>query len=252
MTELYGWILLSGLSMTAIAVMGAVTFFLKEDTRERLLLPLVAFSAGSLLGGAFFHMIPESVATARLAADAATTPFVWVVAGFTSFLALEQLLHWHHCHRQATDERTPLGLLLLLGGGFHNFLGGVAVAGAFLFDTALGISIWFAAAAHEFPQQLGKYGVLLYGGWTRRHALLVNPLTSTSFLAGGLLTLAVSRALDVSIIVPFAAGNFIYIGASDLVPEVNKHHDLGTNLVHFASFAAGAGLLFTIQVLPHG
>jgi zinc and cadmium transporter len=230
--------------MSAIALVGAVTFALPKATRDRLILPLVAFSAGSLLGGALLHMIPEAVARNY----GALSVYLWVVAGFTAFLALEQFLHWHHWHNSSTEEKSPLSHLMVIGDSIHNFLGGVAVAGAFIVDVRLGITTWLVAAAHEVPQELGKYGVLLHGGWSRGKALLVSGLSSLTFLVGGIFAYVISREVDVSFLVPFAAGNFLYIAASDLVPEVNRHHLLGTNLLHFASFTAGIALLVIIKI----
>ncbi len=239
-----GWIIGSGVLMSAIALVGAVTIALDERTRERLILPLVAFSAGSLLGGAFLHMIPEAIE--RSHEDPSV--YLWVLIGFTAFLALEQFLHWHHWHEDTPEHKSPLGHLMVIGDSLHNFLGGVAVAGAFIVDISLGITTWIVAAAHEVPQELGKYGVLLHGGWSRGRALVVSGLSSLTFLVGGVFAYAVSREFDVGFLVPFAAGNFLYIAASDLVPEVNRHHLLGTNLLHFASFAAGIALLLLIKI----
>ena len=230
--------------MSAIALVGAITFALPKTTRDRLILPLVAFSAGSLLGGALLHMIPEAVART----GGSLSVYLWVMAGFTSFLALEQFLHWHHWHNSSTETKSPLSHLMVIGDSLHNFLGGVAVAGAFIVDLRLGITTWLVAAAHEVPQELGKYGVLLHGGWSRGRALVVSGLSSLTFLVGGVFAYAVSREFDVGFLVPFAAGNFLYIAASDLVPEVNRHHLLGTNLLHFASFAAGIALLLVIKI----
>ena len=246
--EPLGWILLSGVLMSAIALVGTVTFVLDAAVRERLVLPLVAFSAGSLLGGAFLHLIPEAI---ELGQGAFVTS-IWVLVGFSVFFALEQFLHWHHWHpHEAGGDATgkhPLTYLLLVGDGVHNFLGGVAVAGAFLLDIRLGVTTWLAAAAHEVPQELGKFGVLLHGGWSRWSAVLVSFVSSLTFLVGGVFTWALSSQADLSFLAPFAAGNFLYIGASDLIPEVNRHHRLRTSLVHFASFAAGVALLLLVKL----
>ncbi len=230
--------------MSAIALIGAVTFALTEETRGRLILPLVAFSAGSLLGGALIHMIPEAVNRSTGGVEV----YLWILAGFTAFLAIEQFLHWHHCHSDSRRAKSPLSYLMVIGDSLHNFLGGVAVAGAFLADPALGITTWLVAAAHEVPQELGKYGVLLHGGWSRTRALVVNVASSFTFLFGGVFAYVVSFEIDVDFLVPFAAGNFIYIAASDLVPEVNRHHLMRTNLLHFVSFAAGIALLLGIKI----
>lgn len=238
-----GWILTSSAMMSAIALIGAITIPLGERARDRLILPLVAFSAGSLLGGALLHMIPEAAARS----SNASSVYIWVLVGFTTFFALEQFLHWHHWHHDAAGESSPLSRLMVVGDSLHNLLGGVAVAGAFIVDTSLGITTWVVAAAHEIPQELGKFGVLLHGGWSNGKALLVSVASSLTFLVGGVFAYLASVEADVSFLVPFAAGNFLYIAASDLVPEVNKHHRLSINILHFSSFAAGIGLLLLIE-----
>jgi zinc and cadmium transporter len=240
----FAWIMLGGILMSAIALVGSLTLLMRQETLDRIVTPLVAFAAGSLLGGAFFHMLPA--AAAKLPDP--TRLYAWTLLGFTVFFALEQILHWHHCQRAATSCRQPLTYLILIGDGLHNFLGGMGVAGVFLIDVRLGIAAWIAAAAHEIPQELGDFGVLVHGGWSKRRALLFNLLSGLTFLAGGITTWFVSAGIDVAFLVPFAAGNFLYIGASDLVPEVNKHGDLATNAVHFAAFAAGLALLWATRL----
>ena len=236
------WILIGGLLMSGITLTGAATFFLSKRVQQKLILPLVAFSAGSLLGSAFFHMLPAAVQ----ADPTGPSVWIWVLAGFSLFFAFEQLLHWHH-HAQS-DRADVLPTLMVAGDALHNLLGGMAVAGAFLVDARLGLATLLAEAAHELPQELGEYGVLLHGGWSRRKALVVNLISSLPFLVGGLLVWAASFQLDVAFLVPFAAGNFLYIAASDLIPEVNRHHRLATAALHFAAFLAGALLLLSIRI----
>jgi zinc and cadmium transporter len=240
------WIVTGGLAMSLISLVGALTLLLDEATQRRLIRPLVAFAAGSLLGGAIVHMIPEAAASGR-----GVAPYV-AVAGFALFLAIEQFLHWHHCHRETADCRPPLGYLILVGDGLHNLLGGLAVGAAFVADIRVGLTIWLAAAAHEVPQELGDFGVLIHGGWSRARALTFNLLSSATFLAGGVVAWAVSARFDTSWLLGFAAGNFLYIGASDLVPEVNHHRDLRTSALHFVAFTAGAGLLVALKVVLGG
>jgi zinc and cadmium transporter len=241
------WIVGGGVLMAAIALTGSLTLVLSEATRQRVMLPLVAFAAGSLIGGALLHMIPAALDRG----GAVVVTLFWVLAGFIVFFALEQFLHWHHCHRAANSCKQPLTYLILIGDALHNFLGGLAVASTFLVDIRLGIATWLAAAAHEVPQELGDFAVLVHGGWTARNALLFNVLSALTFLVGGLVTYFAAARIDVSFLVPFAAGNFLYIGASDLVPEVNKHDNLAVNLVHFAAFVAGTLAIVAVGHLGH-
>jgi len=229
--------------MSGIALIGSVALLLSESTMRRLVTPLVALAAGSLLGGAFFHMLP---AATRARADLSAV-FAWTMAGFSVFLALEQFLHWHHCHRRDADCRQPIGYLILAGDGLHNFLGGLGVAGVFLVDIRLGVMAWIAAAAHEVPQELGDFGVLVHSGWSRGRALLFNFLSGLTFLAGGLVAYAAAGRGQLPFLVPFAAGSFLYIGASDLIPQVNRHENARTGVEHFLAFAAGLVLLWMLR-----
>jgi zinc and cadmium transporter len=238
----FAWIVVGGIAMSAIALVGALTLLLSEAALRRVLLPLVAFAAGSLIGGALFHMIPAAAA----ASGDVLWSMAWAALGFAVFFALEQFLHYHHCHRASAECKQPLTYLVLIGDGLHNLLGGIAVASTFLIDVRLGVTTWLAAAAHEVPQELGDFAVLVHGGWPRARALAFNVLSASTFLLGSLLAYAASFQLEMTFLVSFAAGNFLYIGASDLVPEVNRHRDAATNVLLFAMFAAGLGGLFLL------
>jgi zinc and cadmium transporter len=228
--------------MSAIALTGSATALLPPAHLQRLIRPLVSLAAGSLMGGAFFHLIPVGQALAP------HTAALWILGGFTTFLAAEQLLHWHHSHNP--DATTPpASFLILLGDGLHNFIGGLAVASTFLIDPKAGISAWLAAAAHEVPQELGDFGVLVHGGWTRRRALIWNLVSGLTFLLGGLVAWTLARQWDVTPLVLFGAGNFIYIGASDLIPEIKSGPTLGQSLLSLGCFVLGIGLLLLVAVL---
>jgi zinc and cadmium transporter len=232
-------IILGGLAMSLIALSGSLTLLLRPATLQRLLLPMVSFAAGSLLGGALLHMVPAGL-------SAGISPILsglLVLAGFTVFLLLEQGLHAHHCLRAGADCRRPLGTLILLGDGLHNLLGGLAVGGAFLIDVRVGLTAWFAAAAHEVPQEFGDFAVLLHSGLSRGRALILNWLSGITFLVGGLIALGLSGRAPVELLVPFAAGNFIYIGAVDLIPEVSRQGDIHDGVVHILAFLAGVAVL---------
>ena len=137
--------------------------------------------------------------------------------------------------------------LILIADAFHNFIGGLAVAGAFLIDIRVGISAWIAAAAHEVPQELGDFGILIHGGWNKGRALLYNFLSALTFLVGGLVAYGASRTIDVTFLLPFAAGNFIYIAAADLIPEIKHEESARLNVVHFLSFMIGIALLLIVR-----
>ncbi len=234
--------------MSVIALVGGVTLVLAEETLERFLLPLVALAAGSMLGGAVFHLLPRSIETLGNSFGV----YLALTLGFVSFFCLEQFLQWHHCHAVTSAHRQPLGYLLLIADGLHNFVGGLAIGGAFVMDTTAGIAAFTAAAAHEIPQELGDFGVLVHGGWGPKQALLFNFISALSFPVGGLLAYVAADAIEVAYLVPFAAGNFIYIAAADLIPEVKQHEDWQINLLHLAALLIGIGLLAAMRWMMHG
>lgn len=238
------WIVLAGLAMSALALVGSAALLVPERLFSRLILPLVALAAGALLGGALFHMLPESIAVI----GNHLRVYAWVAVGIFSFHVLEQFLHWHHCHRPVSEHR-PLGYMILAGDGLHNLIGGVAVGSAFIVDIKLGIVTWLIAAAHEVPQELGDFGILVHSGWSVRHALLYNVASALTFPAGGLIAYAFAGHVDVAVLVPFAAGNFIYIALADLLPEITTSPSPQRKVMHTACFAGGLLLLGAVAVL---
>lgn len=242
------WMVMAGIAMALIALVGSLTLLLKQHTLDRILLPLVAFAAGSLIGGALFHMIPAAVRQMGNVLEV----YVWITAGLLTFLALEQFLNWHHSHRTDPDARQPLTYLILIADGLHNLIGGLFVGASFLIDVRLGISAWLAAAAHEIPQELGDFAVLLHGGWSRTGALFYNFLSGLTFLFGSLVVYAISSHVEVSFLIPFAAGNFLYIGAADLIPEIKKAKTTAKNAQHFFAFVLGLTVLLGLKLaMPH-
>ncbi len=239
------WIIVSGLAMSLLALVGTISVLAPPATIERFLLPVVGFAAGSLLGGALFHMLPESIEAIgnRLGV------YLALVAGFLVFFVLEQFLHWHHCHRADHATHQPLGYLILIADGLHNFIGGLAVGGAFVVDTRVGLVAWLVAAAHEVPQELGDFGVLMHSGWRRRSALAWNFASALTFLVGSLVAYAIADQVEVAFLLPFAAGNFIYIAAADLLPEIAREESARDKLTTTAAFLAGLSVLLAATQL---
>jgi zinc and cadmium transporter len=157
------------------------------------------------------------------------------------------------------SEHAPLGYLILLADGLHNFLGGLGVGAAFVLDIRVGIATWLVAAAHEVPQELGDFGILVHSGWKTRAALAYNAASALTFLVGGLVAYALSDSLDVAFLLPFAAGNFVYIAAADLVPQITSPVACATPAEHrlvlrekieqTLAFAVGLAALFVTALL---
>lgn len=238
-----GWIISAGAAMTALALSGSLTFVLPDRIFKQVVLPLVALAAGSLLGGALFHMLPEAVT----ALGNTLTVYAWLAAGLLTFFVLEQYLHWHHCHRPLTAHR-PVGYLILIADGLHNLIGGLAIGAAFITDIRLGIVTWLVAAAHEVPQELGDFGILVHSGWTRAHALTWNVISASTVLLGALAAYGLSGHLNVAVLIPFAAGNFIYIALADLVPELTTAPAAHDKAIHIIGFTGGLALLWGVAL----
>lgn len=236
-----------GLLMTLITLVGGITVVLSPRRQQQLLLPLIALAAGSLLGGALFHMLPQGMA--------ALPPHLvggYLAAGFTVFLALEQMLRWHHGHRLQASAVQPVALLVLLGDALHNFVGGLGIASTYLINPAAGVAAWLAAAAHELPQELGDFGVLVHSGWRPGQALRWNFISGLSFPIGGLLAWLMAGSLPLPALVLFAAGNFLYIAASDLVPEIKSQATAAQAAQTVGWFAGGLLLLWWLAMAERG
>jgi len=253
--SIFLWILLSTFAMSVIAWIGLLFVYVNKAVLDKLLLPLVALSTGALLGGAFLHILPEAI-------EANEDPhevFIWVLAGFIVFFLLENLIHWHHGNKVLTHHhhthKKPMTYLVLMADAVHNFIDGVAVGAAFLVDIKLGIITWFIAAAHEIPQELGDFGVLVYGGWERMKALTANFFSALTVVIGGVSVYFFSMRFDVSFLLPFAAGTFLYIAASDLIPEIRHTADAKTSFretsMHIIAFFIGLLIIAGIRfILP--
>lgn len=244
------WIIASTFVISLISFVGVFGLLLKEETLRKFIFPLVAFSAGALLAGAMLHLIPEALDQS----ESVDQVFLWVLFGFSLFFMLEQFIQWHHCHKLPSEHKHPVTYLILLSDGVHNFIDGLAIGAAFLVNINLGIVTSLAVMAHEIPQELGDFGILVHGGWKSRQALFFNFFSGLASVAGGVLVYFLSSGINMSFLLPIAAGNFIYIASSDLIPEI-KHSDnfcaddFFRNFFHFIYFLIGIILLWVMKLL---
>ncbi|MFM7752777.1 MAG: ZIP family metal transporter [Cyanobium sp.] len=221
------WILVGGLLMSLVAMVGGLTLLLPPRTLQRLLMPLLSLAAG-------------------MGAIGARAGSAYVAAGFSAFLALELFLQWHHSHRTSASSSEPLAILILLGDALHNFIGGLGIASTFVLNPAAGVAAWCAALAHELPQELGDFAILLHIGWSAGAALRWNLLSALTFPLGGVLAWLLAQSLSVAGLALFAGGNFLYIAASDLVPEIKTSTSLRSGGLRFGWFSAGLLLMLLL------
>ena len=216
MADEFLWIMGSAIVDSLLGFAGVFSLWLSKSSIDRIAHALMAFAAGTLLGGAFLHLLPESLEGAD-----PSSVLLFALAGFVLFIFLEAYVHWHHCKE---CDIHPFSYVMLVGDGIHNFIGGLVLSASFLVSIPLGIATIFAIIAHELPQQLGIFGVLIKGGLSRNKAIIYSFISQSTIILGALVGYAAAGMVNgISIfLVPFAAGNFIYIAASDLIPEMHK------------------------------
>lgn len=237
-------VLIATIAVSVVSLTGVFFISVKEVLMKRIVMVLVAFASGSLIGGAFFHLIPES-----LAANSDWS-FLIIVIGILSFLVLEKFLCWRHCHEDVCEVHSFV-YLNLIGDGIHNFLDGMIIAGSFLVSTEMGIITTAVILFHEVPQELGDFGVLIYGGFTRKRALLFNFLSALTAVVGGMFAYFFSTYIyDLrSLLLPFAAGGFIYIALVDLIPELHKRRKPKESWLQFAFIFLGIAVLWIAAMI---
>jgi zinc and cadmium transporter len=224
-------------SLTVIMVL-----YFKKEVVKKITLFLVALSAGSLMGGAFLHLLPEAshlIETEQL--------FLIVLISFIVFFLLEKIMHWRHCHDVECEIHT-FGKMNLLGDSVHNFIDGIIIAGSFMVDFKIGVVSTILIALHEIPQELGDFGVLLHAGYKRKTALLLNFLISLTVIVGGIFGYFLVMHTDnlLAYLLPFAAGGFIYIAASDLIPEIKKQKERLESVLIFIMFLLGVSIPYLV------
>jgi len=233
------WILLSTFIISLISFIGVLFLALKEKVLQKILLVLVALSAGALMGGAFLHLIPEASEKINL-----SNTLLFVLVGFISFFFVEKVLHWRHCHKEKCAVHT-FGYMNLFGDAIHNFIDGVIIAASFVASIPLGIATSIAVTLHE----IGDFGVLLYSGFKKSKAVFLNFVTALTAIAGGLAGFFISENINgiSSYLVSFAAGGFIYIAATDLIPEIRKELSLRKSMLYILIFALGIAIMYAFK-----
>jgi zinc and cadmium transporter len=236
-------IILATVVTSLVSLVGIFSLWCKKNLLKKIIINLVALSAGALLSGAFFHLIPESLESLT-----STAVFTYVIIGFVLFFLMERFLYWHHCHKGKCDVH-PMSYLILIGDGIHNLVDGVIIGMSFIVSIPFGVITTLLIIAHEVPQELGDFGVLVYSGFGKGKALFTNFTAQLTSILGGVIGYFLSTLIEGAIpfVLPFAAGGFIYISASDLVPQLHKEAELKKSLSSFAYFILGILIMLAIK-----
>lgn len=242
-------ILIAVIVVSLVSVLGILVFFRKK-TLNKILFYLVSFAAGTLLGAAFLDLLPEA-----LEEGFKESVPVFILIGILSFFVLEKFLHWHHHHAGHEHEEVHgFTYLNIVGDAIHNFLDGAVIAISFMNSTALGIIATIAIIAHEIPQEIADFSILIYGGFSKAKALVYNFMTALTAVVGALAAYFYSNAIQNSSIflTSFAVGGFIYIASTDLIPEIHKEKNLRKSLVQLILLALGIFLIWVVgEVFQH-
>lgn len=238
--ENYLWAIGASVVVSLISLVGVFTLLLKDKLFDKLLFLFIAFSAGGLIGGAFLHILPEVIEEYPQ-----NSPFFYVIIGFVAFFIMEKYFHWRHCHDEKCDVHA-FTYLNLIGDSIHNFTDGLVIGASFAVSVNFGVVTSLVIIFHEIPQEIGDFGVLVYGGFKKSKALFFNFVTALTCVLGAAIGLPLSESIGKfsMYLLPVVAGGFIYVAGCDLIPEVHKQKSLKRSSLSILAFLCG--ILFII------
>lgn len=245
MPQIWLYSLLSVFAVSIFSLIGILTIAIRAQRLSKFLVYMIAFSAGALFGDAFIHLLPEIVEEVGFGVNIS----LYVLFGIAFSFVIEKIIHWRHCHHLTSDDHPhPYAMMNLMGDGMHNFIDGLIIGAAYLVDVKVGLATTFAVILHEIPQEIGDFGVLLHGGYTRAKALLLNFATALMAILGAIIALLISSYTEnlTTFMIPFAAGGFIYIAGADLIPEIHKETKAYKSLIQFIFFLLGIAVMLLL------
>lgn len=251
------WIIGATVAGGALSALLAALFAVKARTAQ---IPvLISYAVGTLLGAAFLEILPHAFGmTDSLERTAAT-----VLAGILLFFVLEKLVLWRHCHQEQCEAHDPSqvpydhgrsGAMILIGDTFHNFVDGILIAAAFLANTELGVVTAVAIIAHEIPQEIGDFLILLHSGYTRVQALLLNLASGAAMVIGGIMAYFALQTMQdwIPALLALAAASMLYVSVADLIPGLHRRPELQATLQQVILIALGVGTIWLVGELAHG
>jgi len=229
------WAVGASIAVSLVSLIGIFSLLLREGWLNKILFMLIGFSAGGLIGGAFLHLLPEALEQAS-----SQIIFPYLILGFIAFFVLEKYFHWRHCHEGICSVHA-FTYLNLIGDAIHNFTDGLVIGASFIVSINFGIITTLVIIMHEIPQEIGDFGVLVYGGFSKFKALYYNFVIALTCVLGTIVGYFISVYIKnfSPFLLPFTAGGFIYIAACDLVPELHKQKDLKKSALSMFAFLCG-------------
>ncbi len=241
-------ILLSVVAVSALSLIGVGFFCVSEQTIRKTLFSFVSLSTGVLFGDVFLHIIPEMAGRGEISGRGALA----ILSGILVSFSIEKFIHWHHCHiLPSKDHFHPVGLMSLVGDALHNFVDGAVIAGSFLVDTRVGVATTLAVMLHEVPHEIGNFALLIFSGFSRKQALLWNGMSALFSIVGALLAILAAGVTQSAsaFLLPFAAGNLLYIAGTDLLPELHKDTHAGRAVLQLLFICIGIGIMYAMTLV---
>jgi zinc and cadmium transporter len=247
MLQVWLYTIISVIIISLISLVGIFTLSIKAKKLKTLLIYLISFSAGALFGDAFLHLLPE------ISQQGLTTQTsLLVLAGIGVFFFIEKIVHWQHCHHPITESHVhPFAIMNLIGDAVHNFLDGIIIGVSYLINIPAGIATTIAVALHEIPQEIGDFGVLIHGGYSKAKALMLNFVTALAAIIGAIIALTLNTYIPniEQYLIPIAIGGFIYIAGSDLIPELHKDFETRKSIYQLIALALGVLVMYLLLFL---
>jgi len=245
MIEIWLYTLASVFIISLLSLIGIFTMSIKTEKLKSFLIYFVSFSAGALFGGAFLHLLPEIVGRVGFGLNISLS----VLAGIIAFFLIEKVIHWNHCHMPITKNHVhPFSIMNLVGDAFHNFIDGLIIGASYLVSIPVGMAASIAVILHEIPQEISDFGVLLHGGFSKKKALLMNFFVALTAVLGAVVALVLGIYVEniTTILIPFAAGGFIYVAGSDLIPELHKECATHKSITQMIFFVLGILIMYLL------
>jgi len=247
MLEIWLYSLISVFIVSLVSLIGIVSISINTNKLSTIIIYFVSFSAGALFGDTFIHLIPEAYEM-----SSGISVAVYVLIGILIFFILEKIIHWQHCHMPITSHHVHhFAYMNLIGDGLHNLIDGLIIGASYLASIPIGIATTVAVVLHEIPQEIGDFGVLIYSGFSKAKAVFMNFLSALTAVIGTAIALIISQYVPniQSILVPIAAGGFIYIAGSDLIPELHKETKISKSLIQLGAFILGIAIMFLLLLI---
>jgi zinc and cadmium transporter len=251
------WILAATVAGGVLSVIAAAALAL--NARVSWVPVLISYAVGTLLGAVFLELLPQAFQRADSVEGMALT----ILAGILLFFVLEKLVLWRHCHVEQCEAHDPplaphhdhgrSGMMIMIGDTFHNLVDGVLIAAAFLADHQLGIVTAIAIIAHEIPQEVGDFLILLHSGYSKGRALIFNMLSSAAMVLGGAIGYLALQSVEhwIPSLLGLAAASMLYVSVADLIPGLHKRPELLATLQQVVLITLGVATIWLVGELAH-